>query len=94
MNIARAVLKDPYILILDEATSALDTESEKLVQEALSNLMKNRTSIVIAHRLSTIVNADEIIVMQKGIIIERGSHKELLELNGTYKRLCDMQSFK
>lgn len=94
LNIARAVLKDPDILILDEATSALDTESEKLVQEALSNLMKNRTSIVIAHRLSTIANADEIIVMSKGEIIERGNHQQLLALNGTYKKLCDMQSFK
>lgn len=91
--IARAILKDPAILILDEATSALDTESEKLVQEALTNLMKNRTSIVIAHRLSTIANADEIIVMQKGEIIERGNHRELIALNGTYRRLCDMQSF-
>jgi ABC-type multidrug transport system fused ATPase/permease subunit len=94
LNIARAVLKNPDILILDEATSALDTESEKLVQEALSNLMKNRTSIVIAHRLSTIANADEIIVMSKGEIIERGNHEQLLALNGTYKKLCDMQSFK
>lgn len=94
LNIARAVLKDPDILILDEATSALDTESEKLVQEALSNLMKGRTSIVIAHRLSTIANADEIIVMNKGEIIERGNHRQLLELNGSYKKLCDMQSFK
>ncbi|MDI1355034.1 MAG: ABC transporter ATP-binding protein [bacterium] len=94
LNIARAVLKNPDILILDEATSALDTESEKLVQDALSNLMKNRTSIVIAHRLSTIANADEIIVMSKGEIIERGNHQELLSLNGTYKKLCDMQSFK
>lgn len=94
LNIARAVLKDPDILILDEATSALDTESEKLVQEALSNLMKGRTSIVIAHRLSTIANADEIIVMSKGEIIERGNHAELLALNGSYKKLCDMQSFK
>jgi ATP-binding cassette, subfamily B, bacterial MsbA len=94
LSIARAVLKNPSILILDEATSALDTESEKLVQEALFNLMKNRTSIVIAHRLSTISNADEIIVMNKGEIIERGNHAELLALNGTYKKLCDMQSFK
>jgi ABC-type multidrug transport system fused ATPase/permease subunit len=94
LSIARAVLKDPDILILDEATSALDTESEKLVQDALGNLMKNRTSIVIAHRLSTIANADEIIVMHKGEIIERGNHAELLALNGTYKKLCDMQSFK
>jgi subfamily B ATP-binding cassette protein MsbA len=94
ISIARAVLKNPDILILDEATSALDTESEKLVQEALSNLMKNRTSIVIAHRLSTIANADEIVVMNKGEIIERGNHRQLLALNGTYKKLCDMQSFK
>jgi ABC-type multidrug transport system fused ATPase/permease subunit len=93
ISIARAVLKDPDILILDEATSALDTESEKLVQEALSNLMENRTSIVIAHRLSTIINADEIIVLQKGEIIERGTHTELVARNGTYKKLCDMQSF-
>lgn len=94
LNIARAVLKNPDILILDEATSALDTESERLVQEALSNLMKNRTSIVIAHRLSTIANADEIIVLQKGEIIERGNHQQLIALNGTYKKLCDMQNFK
>ncbi|MDP3556646.1 MAG: ABC transporter ATP-binding protein [Bacteroidota bacterium] len=94
LSIARAILKNPAILILDEATSALDTESEKLVQEALTNLMKNRTSLVIAHRLSTIANADEIIVMSKGEIIERGNHEQLLALNGTYKKLCDMQSFK
>lgn len=94
LSIARAVLKDPEILILDEATSALDTESEKLVQEALSSLMKNRTSLVIAHRLSTIANADEIIVMNGGEIIERGNHNQLLALNGSYKKLCDMQSFK
>jgi ABC-type multidrug transport system fused ATPase/permease subunit len=94
ISIARAVLKNPSILILDEATSALDTESEKLVQEALSNLMKNRTSIVIAHRLSTIANADEIIVMNKGEITERGDHKQLLALNGIYRKLYDMQSFK
>jgi subfamily B ATP-binding cassette protein MsbA len=94
LSIARAVLKNPAILILDEATSALDTESEKLVQEALGNLMKNRTSIVIAHRLSTIANADEIIVMNNGEIIERGTHTQLLALNGSYKKLCDMQSFK
>ncbi len=94
LSIARAVLKNPDILILDEATSALDTESEKLVQEALTNLMKNRTSIVIAHRLSTIANADEIIVMHKGQIIERGNHQQLIQLQGSYKKLCDMQSFK
>ncbi len=94
LSIARAILKNPSILILDEATSALDTESEKLVQEALTNLMKNRTSVVIAHRLSTIANADEIIVMHKGEIIERGNHAQLSALDGTYKKLCDMQSFK
>jgi len=94
LSIARAVLRNPEILILDEATSALDTESEKLVQDALTSLMKNRTSIVIAHRLSTIMNADEIIVMSKGEIIERGSHSQLIALNGNYKKLCDMQSFK
>ena len=94
LSIARAILKNPAILILDEATSALDTESEKLVQEALTNLMKNRTSVVIAHRLSTIANADEIIVMNQGEIIERGNHNSLIALNGTYKKLCDMQSFK
>lgn len=93
MSIARAVLKNPPILILDEATSALDTESERLVQDALSNLMKNRTSVVIAHRLSTIQHADEIIVMQKGVIIERGTHTELLSKNGSYSKLHEMQSF-
>jgi len=94
LSIARAVLKNPPIMILDEATSALDTESERLVQVALENMMKNRTSIVIAHRLSTIQNADEIIVMQKGEIVEQGKHNELLEKNGTYKKLVDMQSFE
>lgn len=93
INIARAVLKNPPILILDEATSSLDTESEKLVQDALSNLMKNRTSVVIAHRLTTIQHADEIIVLQEGRIIEKGNHYNLIEMNGVYKRLCDMQSF-
>jgi len=93
LSIARAVLKNPPIMILDEATSALDTESEKLVQKALENMMKNRTSIVIAHRLSTIQNADLIVVMQKGEIVEQGRHDELLIKNGTYKKLVEMQSF-
>jgi subfamily B ATP-binding cassette protein MsbA len=94
LSIARAVLKNPPIMILDEATSALDTESERLVQEALENMMKNRTSIVIAHRLSTIQNANLIIVMQKGEIAEQGSHSELIAKNGVYKRLVHMQSFE
>jgi len=93
LSIARAVLKNPPIMILDEATSALDTESERLVQVALENMMKNRTSIVIAHRLSTIQNADNIIVMQKGEIVEQGNHSELLQKNVVYKKLVDMQSF-
>ncbi len=94
LSIARAVLKNPPIMILDEATSALDTESERLVQDALENMMKNRTSIVIAHRLSTIQNADQIVVMQKGEIVEQGTHLELLSKNGMYKKLVDMQSFE
>ncbi|MDR1115031.1 MAG: ABC transporter ATP-binding protein/permease [Tannerella sp.] len=93
ISIARAVLKNPPILIFDEATSSLDTESEHLVQEALENLMRNRTTIVIAHRLSTIRNADEICVMHEGKIVERGKHDELLAIGGYYKRLCDMQKF-
>ncbi len=93
LSIARAILKNPPILILDEATSALDTESERLVQDALNNLMKNRTSVVIAHRLSTIINADEIIVINRGELAEQGTHKQLLEKNGIYKKLYDMQNF-
>lgn len=92
LSIARAVLKNPPILILDEATSALDSESEKLVQEALTNLMKNRTSIVIAHRLSTIQHADEIVVVQQGRIIEQGKHNELVEMGGLYYKLTEMQT--
>ncbi len=91
--IARAVLTNPPIMLLDEATSALDTESEKLVQEALNNLMQNRTSIIIAHRLSTIQHADVIVVIEKGEIIEKGSHSELMSRNGLYRRLIDMQAF-
>jgi subfamily B ATP-binding cassette protein MsbA len=94
LSIARAVLKNPPILILDEATSALDTESEKLVQDAIHKLMQNRTSVVIAHRLSTIQHADTIVVMQDGKIIEKGKHAELISMNGTYKKLTDMQSFQ
>jgi subfamily B ATP-binding cassette protein MsbA len=93
LSIARAVLKNPPIMILDEATSALDTESEKLVQVALENMMQNRTSIVIAHRLSTIQKADVIVVLHKGEIVEKGTHEELLILNGTYSKLVNMQSF-
>lgn len=94
LSIARAVLKNPPIMILDEATSALDTESERLVQVALENMMKNRTSIVIAHRLSTIKNADTIIVMQKGEIVEQGKHQELLNKKGVYSKLVEMQSIQ
>ncbi|MCB0707862.1 MAG: ABC transporter ATP-binding protein [Chitinophagaceae bacterium] len=94
MTIARAVLKNPPILILDEATSSLDTESERLVQDAINNLMNNRTSLVIAHRLSTIRHADEIIVLQKGEIAERGTHDSLVALNGFYKKLVDMQEVR
>ncbi|MDR1881715.1 MAG: ABC transporter ATP-binding protein/permease [Prevotella sp.] len=93
ISIARAILKNPQILILDEATSALDTESERLVQDALEKLMKNRTTLVIAHRLSTIRNADGICVMSEGAIVERGRHDELYELNGYYRKLYDMQQF-
>jgi ATP-binding cassette, subfamily B, bacterial MsbA len=93
LSIARAVLQNPPILILDEATSSLDTESERLVQDALAKVITNRTSVVIAHRLSTIVHADEIIVLQKGRIVERGTHLELLQLNGVYRNLYNLQTF-
>jgi ATP-binding cassette, subfamily B, bacterial MsbA len=94
LTIARAVLKNPPILILDEATSSLDTESERLVQDAINNMMQNRTSLVIAHRLSTIRHADEIIVLQKGKIVERGTHDELLTQNGFYRKLVEMQEVR
>ena len=92
LSIARAVMKNPPILILDEATSALDTESERLVQDALTKLMANRTSIVIAHRLSTIQNADEIVVLNEGEIVEQGTHDELLKIKGHYHKLHNMQN--
>jgi subfamily B ATP-binding cassette protein MsbA len=94
LSIARAVLKNPPIMILDEATSALDTESERLVQQALENMMQNRTSVVIAHRLSTIQKADVIVVMQKGKIVEQGTHDDLISKNGMYSKLVSMQSFE
>ena len=94
LTIARALLRNPEILILDEATSALDSESEKLVQDALTELMKNRTAIVIAHRLSTVQHADEIIVMKEGEIIERGTHFELFNKDGEYRKLVELQGLK
>jgi subfamily B ATP-binding cassette protein MsbA len=93
LTIARAVLKNPPLLILDEATSSLDTESERSVQDAINHMMENRTSLVIAHRLSTIRHADEIIVLHQGEIIERGNHEQLMQLNGHYKKLVDLQAF-
>ena len=92
LSIARAVLRNPPILILDEATAALDTHSEKVVQEALERVMSNRTTIAIAHRLSTVKDADEIIVIDGGRIVERGTHEELLAKDGYYKKLNDMQA--
>jgi len=94
LSIARAVLKNPPIMILDEATSALDTESERLVQDALEKMMLNRTSVVIAHRLSTIQKADLIVVMKKGEIVEQGTHPELLAANGAYARLVQLQTLE
>ena len=94
VSIARAVLKNPPIMILDEATSALDTESERFVQEALEKMMENRTSLVIAHRLSTIQKADWIVVMERGMILEQGTHKELIDKNGAYKKLVELQDFE
>jgi len=94
ISIARAVLKNPNILILDEATSALDTESEKLVQDALDQLMRERTVMIIAHRLSTVRKADEIIVLSKGKIVERGNHETLMALKGTYFNLCSLQGMR
>jgi subfamily B ATP-binding cassette protein MsbA len=94
MAIARAVYKNPPILILDEATSALDTHSEKLVQDAINKLMENRTSLVIAHRLSTIQRADKIIVIQHGEIAEQGNHEQLMAHGGVYRQLVDMQQFQ
>ncbi len=94
LSIARAVLSNPPVMLLDEATSALDTESEKLVQDALNNLMKNRTSLIIAHRLSTIQNADLIVVLERGRIVEQGTHQELLQAGGLYRKLIDMQTFQ
>ena len=92
LSIARAVLKNPPIMILDEATSALDTESERLVQDALEKMMQNRTSVVIAHRLSTIQNADTIVVLKKGEIVEKGTHEELMKSRKGYKKLVEMQT--
>jgi subfamily B ATP-binding cassette protein MsbA len=94
VTIARAVLKNPPILILDEATSSLDTESERLVQDALNHLMVDRTSVVIAHRLSTVRHADEIIVLHKGRIAERGKHNDLMLNNGIYRKLIELQEVK
>ena len=93
VSIARAVLKNPPIMILDEATSALDTESERFVQDALEKMMENRTSLVIAHRLSTIQKADWIVVMERGVIVEQGTHHDLMDNNSVYRKLVDLQNF-
>jgi ABC-type multidrug transport system fused ATPase/permease subunit len=93
LAIARALIRNPRILILDEATSALDSESEKLIQDALSRLMKDRTTFVVAHRLSTVQEADQILVLDEGKIVESGTHGELVTRNGLYRRLYDAQSF-
>ena len=93
VSIARAVLKNPPIMILDEATSALDTESERFVQDALEKMMENRTSLVIAHRLSTIQKADWIVVMERGNIVEQGTHEELMNNNNVYRKLVELQNF-
>jgi subfamily B ATP-binding cassette protein MsbA len=94
ITIARAVLKNPPILILDEATSSLDTESERIVQDAINQLMQHRTCLVIAHRLSTVQHADEIIVLDKGRIVQRGRHEELMQQSGHYRKLVEMQQVK
>ncbi len=91
ISIARAILKDPRILILDEATSSLDTESELLIQDAIANLMRGRTTFIIAHRLSTIMNSDRIVVLNNGEIVESGTHNQLLAIDGLYRKLCNMQ---
>ena len=92
ISIARAILKNSSIILLDEATSALDTESEKIVQEAMNNLSENKTTVTIAHRLSTIKNSDLIYVIDKGRIVEKGTHEQLINMNNVYKKLCDQQT--
>ena len=94
ISIARAVLKEPQILLMDEATSSLDSVSEKMVQDAIEKLSKNRTTIIVAHRLNTIQKADLIVVMENGTIIQTGTHKKLISINGKYKQLVEMQTFQ